>query len=685
MDGNDDTNTYFRLYDPSLDAPAALLQQILGFVSGISIDWQSVRYDGAPDAAAFFTALNLGDGVSLPGPGILLSSGTAAPPSSNTEEDYSVAHGTPGNLDLEAVAQAAFPYAGATYDASVLSFTYAITSPSIRSVAFDLIFASEEYPVFVDSLFVDVAAVLVNGVNYALIGGDPAKPLSIVGLTVSDGRFLDNQDGSLPIEYNGITKRLTVFVPNDGSPSYTVTVGVADTGDQILDSGLFVSNVRATSLTGSGVAVVVEGLGELQPAGPSTATYFVATLGGNVLNGSTAPDFYDLSSSGANRIQGTPEQLDRDSAVGFGSDDSILVKGLSLSAQNLTVTLGSAILDFDTDLDGRPDFTFRLEGDFSGGNFQVSPHGTGSLVTFVQPVAARADAYVTLAGQPLAVGGAAGVLSNDQVLGIPAATLLDGPGRGSLALAADGSFTYAANPGFSGIDRFSYRLSDGIGTADGEALVYVVPVRVGAATTLDLLALSPEQQVAATYVAFFGRGADLGGFNFWVDQFVKNLPTQGAATLFANIASSFAVGEEAKTLYPFLADPSGASDAQIEAFLAKVYDNLFNRTPDAEGLAYWRGEIQKTLDAGAFVGSVLVNIMSGAQNSPAGNDITTLISKVAVSLEYVQQQQFYGTEWTWADDQAEAVALLDPVGDAPETLLIGMANAQTLVLADLMG
>lgn len=144
------------------------------------------------------------------------------------------------------------------------------------------------------------------------------------------------------------------------------------------------------------------------------------------------------------------------------------------------------------------------------------------------------------------------------------------------------------------------------------------------------------------------------------------------------------MGDEAKALYPFLANPAGASNAQIEAFLSKVYDNLFNRTPDAEGLAYWRGEIQNTLKAGQFVGSVLVNIMSGAQNSPAGQDITTLMSKVAVSLEYAQQQGLYGTEWTWADDQAEAMALLDPVGDVPETLLIGMANAQALVMADLV-
>ena len=41
--------------------------------------------------------------------------------------------------------------------------------------------------------------------------------------------------------------------------------------------------------------------------------------------------------------------------------------------------------------------------------------------------------------------------------------------------------------------------------------------------------------------------------------------------LLANIASSFAVSAEAKALYPFLANPVGASDGQIGAFLDSVY------------------------------------------------------------------------------------------------------------------
>lgn len=139
--------------------------------------------------------------------------------------------------------------------------------------------------------------------------------------------------------------------------------------------------------------------------------------------------------------------------------------------------------------------------------------------------------------------------------------------------------------------------------------------------TLDLLSLTAEEQIAATYVAFFGRAADFAGFDFWVGQFVSGLPVQGPAALFANIASSFGISIEAKTLYPFLANPFGASDSQISAFLDSVYQNLFNRSSDPAGLAYWTGQTKVTLQAGQFDGSILVNIMGGAQDTAAGKDI----------------------------------------------------------------
>jgi hypothetical protein len=214
-------------------------------------------------------------------------------------------------------------------------------------------------------------------------------------------------------------------------------------------------------------------------------------------------------------------------------------------------------------------------------------------------------------------------------------------------------------------------------------VIYVTPVVVGSSTTLALVALTAEQQIAATYAAFFGRAADAGGFQFWVGEFQRELPVQGPAPLFANIASSFGVSNEAKGLYPFLANPFTATDAQISSSIDSVYNNLFNRSSDAGGLGYWTGQIRQALASNKFVGSVLVDIMSGAQDTAAGKDMTTLMSKVAVSIEYVEEQQRLGSLWTPADDGAEARTLLQAVTADPLSVLVGVARAHDLVVADI--
>ena len=352
-----------------------------------------------------------------------------------------------------------------------------------------------------------------------------------------------------------------------------------------------------------------------------------------------------------------------------------------------TVTFGageasksvSILVAGDTAVESDESFIVTLSGPSSGLTL-----GTTSAIGTIQnddtvavTVTTHDDAYIVLEGQSLSIVATAGVLSNDQ--SASSATLLAGASHGTLQLAGTGGFSYTPAAGFTGIDSFTYHAVPGGSGVDGKASLYVVPVNVGASTTLDLLALSADEQIAATYAAFFGRAADALGFRFWVDQFNAGLPTQGAAKLFANIASSFGISAEAKALYPFLDNPFGATDGQISAFLDSVYNNLFNRSSDALGLAYWTGQIKATLQAGEFVGSVLVNIMSGAQDTAAGKDITTLMGKVAVSLEYVREQESHHTVWAGASDVAAATNLLDAVASDVPSVLIGVKNAETLI------
>ena len=85
--------------------------------------------------------------------------------------------------------------------------------------------------------------------------------------------------------------------------------------------------------------------------------------------------------------------------------------------------------------------------------------------------------------------------------------------------------------------------------------------------------------------------------------------------------------------------------------------------------------------AGEFVGSVLIDVIGGAQNGGGAQDITTLMSKVAVSLHYAREQQQHGTVWSGATDVAAATALMDSVSSDPSTLLTGIRNADNLIAA----
>jgi VCBS repeat-containing protein len=83
-------------------------------------------------------------------------------------------------------------------------------------------------------------------------------------------------------------------------------------------------------------------------------------------------------------------------------------------------------------------------------------------LTYTHAPVAAADAYATPQDAPLTVAGP-GVLANDtDADGDPiTASLLTGPSHGTLALNADGSFTYTPNAGYNGPDGFTYKANDG--------------------------------------------------------------------------------------------------------------------------------------------------------------------------------------------------------------------------------
>lgn len=258
-----------------------LTSALLSSNSGIAIVPGSVVLNASADAA-----VSIYDGSIAPlgiGSGLLLTSGWAPGlqnDSTGDGQDNSYASGFDnGDADINAVVNTVFQTQ--SYDATALSFDFVATDINATSISFDVVFGSEEYPEWVDA-FVDCAVVIVNGVNYALFNHDPNAPLSVISQNLAAGYFQDNAGNQLSIQYDGVSQVLKIVAPIDGNSAVNhIKIGISDTGDHVLDSGIFISNLMAGNIPGSGV--VSSGgdgtSGDDHMTGSSKSEYFHADAG----------------------------------------------------------------------------------------------------------------------------------------------------------------------------------------------------------------------------------------------------------------------------------------------------------------------------------------------------------------------------------------------------------------------
>lgn len=187
----------------------------------------------------------------------MLSTGSLSDvPQANSYSGFGQDMGQPGDADLLGAAVAGFGgNAYATYDAAYLEFEFTVDDADKNAITFEVVFASEEYPEYASS-FVDIAGVIVDGVNFALFDNDIVRPLSVTQANIDSGHFFDNQNSALPIEFDGVSYRLKIFAPlpalAEGMTTHRIKIGIADTNDGVLDSAMFVSGLKAVQYSGNG-------------------------------------------------------------------------------------------------------------------------------------------------------------------------------------------------------------------------------------------------------------------------------------------------------------------------------------------------------------------------------------------------------------------------------------------------
>jgi hypothetical protein len=126
-------------------------------------------------------------------------------------------------------------------------------------------------------------------------------------------------------------------------------------------------------------------------------------------------------------------------------------------------------------------FVYRICEDLGGPNELCGPATVTIFVAVVNsPPVAFDDIYARSLDAPLTVA-APGVLANDVDDDALTAALVTDVTNGTLVLNSDGSFTYSAPPGFTGVVSFTYVANDGVANSN-QATVTIVVLEVTSAT-----------------------------------------------------------------------------------------------------------------------------------------------------------------------------------------------------------
>jgi hypothetical protein len=358
---------------------------------------------------------------------------------------------------------------------------------------------------------------------------------------VTDGTLTFAPDGSfayVPDDDFAGTDGFT-YVAGDGvAESSPTTVTIVVTNDAPIATDDAYSVVHDTTLTVSAPGLLDD---DTDPNGDPLS----AALATDVNNGALA-----LTADGSFEYAPDPGFVGTD-AFTYVASDGAAVSGpatVTITVTNaapvgtadgygvaeddtLTVTTANGVLDNDSDADGDAltatlvddvtngtlildadgSFTYAPDPGYTGvdgftyqASDGIATSATTSVTISVDPASPTAidDSYATLHDTTLTVEATNGVLDNDSdPNGDPlTATLVDDVTNGTLILDADGSFTYAPDPGFVGTDAFGYDATDGTYTS-GTATVSI-------SVTNQAPAASPDSYVASQDATLSVSAAD---------------------------------------------------------------------------------------------------------------------------------------------------------------------------------
>jgi hypothetical protein len=241
-----------------IDGTTVTPTNLVSTLVGPGVSFSNVAYTGDNAASGTFSG---GTGIIGFNSGILLTSGSAADVvGPNNSDGKTTDYGGPGDADLEAIQGVG---SGNSHDAAVLQFDF---TPNATPIYFNFVFASEEYNEYANTQYNDVFAFFVNGSNCAKVP-NTSQPVSVnnvnggnpLGTNPQNQQYFINNDTSDPPNANldtqmdGLTTVLTCRANVNAGQSNHIKLAIADTGDGILDSAVFLQANSFSTIPPTGV------------------------------------------------------------------------------------------------------------------------------------------------------------------------------------------------------------------------------------------------------------------------------------------------------------------------------------------------------------------------------------------------------------------------------------------------
>lgn len=356
-------------YSPAVTPAVDLANAIVLDNTGVTVT--GATFVGVDSQAGVFSGFDFRSGANrlAINDGVILTSGnaTAAPSNQNFPDQQGGQDDASGELNgpFDGDADLSALVGDSTNDANSITINFT-TAPGVNSILFDFVFGSEEFPDFVGSFVNDAFAAYLDGSQISFdADGNP--------ITVDNNFFQFNNSGlaagdftgpntdpdvegkigvAFDIEYDGLTPVIRTQAPLLGAGAHTLKLVIADTGDDLLDSAVFISRLQGsgavipgpvTDLPQAGIFVfdsVEYRKGENE--GFLTAT--VVRSGGS--SGLVTVDLFSTDGSASAGLDYTAFPLTTLTFVDLQSTQTITIPilddGLAEGDENFTLTLSNA-------------------------------------------------------------------------------------------------------------------------------------------------------------------------------------------------------------------------------------------------------------------------------------------------------------------------------------------------------